>query len=144
MYTRALADEQRVHYQSGLPSSEDLLTVSSLLDKRASPNLWDYTAWIDGNVSAVLSSKAFRINLDIFRGYGSEEELVEIASNRQEQARLGIRFVLAGIVFQVAILQHTSVDSAFKLTCLYRIFPPTLRRCRHRSATRYGHTATLS
>ena len=101
MLPRELASEQEGRHQPGLPSSEQLTTASTLLDQGASPNLWNYTAWIDGNVSAVLSSRAFRINLDIFRGYGSEEELVKIASDHQERDRLGIRTVLAGIVFEV-------------------------------------------
>ena len=102
MSSRELAKDQSVRQLSGLPSSDQLLTASSLMDQRTTPNLWNYTAWVDGNVSAVLDSRAFRINLDIFRGYGSEAELVRIATDHQERNRLGISAVMAGIVFQVS------------------------------------------
>ena len=133
-WSRELAIEQRTQQLPGVPSPEDLTQASELLNRTNSPNLWDYTHWIDGNISLILSSVLFRTDLNIFRGYSTEEELVA-------KARQGIPFVLAGLVFQVQPLPN--ILPVYYYTPKCRTYSTvTLQLYHHLSATRSGLTPT--
>lgn len=84
-----------------MPSSDYLLNAASLIDKSNNMSLWNLTNWLNGNITDILTSPAFTTSWDFFRGYSSEWELINIATNQDTRKKLGISYVFAGLVFQV-------------------------------------------
>lgn len=88
---------------TSLPSAEDLDVTALLLDRNNNgSNLWHYTSVIKLETANILKQDIYQISWDFFRGFESEEKLVEIAHSVEMREKLNIGFIYAGIIFKVS------------------------------------------
>ncbi|KAI6650369.1 hypothetical protein LOD99_6045 [Oopsacas minuta] len=97
---RYLAKLQNVNPIPNLPSSSQLNQASSLLDINSPDSLWSYTQAVELYTRYTLSNAVFRVNWDFFRGYPTEQSILDVVTSSQRKRELNITYVLAGIIFQ--------------------------------------------
>ena len=85
----------------GLPSSSQLILAAGLLDETNRDSLWSYTRAVDLYTRYTLSNAVFKVNWDFFRGFPTEQSILDVITSSERKRELNITQVIAGIIFQV-------------------------------------------
>ena len=87
----------------GLPSAVNLYSTADLLDRNNTNNsLWYYTSKVKQDTKYLLAQPVYTASWDFFRGFESEKDLLEVATDFSLRERLGISYLYAGISFEVS------------------------------------------